>query len=187
MSQSNVTVTPFDPNNHRFNMRALSLLEAAAGIPVMRTLSDYTQHIQSSLGLVMIPILDLNALLNYWIGNAWRTPPTWEKLLDIIRQLNLDELAQRMETYLSGEAEEFSPIREQEGKRRVSCFCGCLCIDVVVFVGIDKSSSDGIIYQLKQQMATMQQRIEDLVYKNEELKDQLTFIPIKKEGTHIIL
>ena len=62
------TVSPFNPESS-FNMSAVSLLEAAAGIPVMRTLSDYTRHIQNILGLAQYTNLDLNGLLNYWISN----------------------------------------------------------------------------------------------------------------------
>ena len=89
-------------------MRALPFLEAAAGIPVMSTLSDYSQHIQDILGLDMIPNLDLNTLLDYWIDNVWQVPPTWKNLLLIIRLFNLDDLAQKIEVYLSGETEELS-------------------------------------------------------------------------------
>ena len=93
-------VTHFNPENS-FNMRALFLLEAAAGIPVMRTLNSYTQQIQIILG-VQLTNLDLNALFNCWVGNVPHIPPTWKSLLLIIRLLNLDDLAQWMETHLSG-------------------------------------------------------------------------------------
>ena len=41
------------------------------------------------------------------------------------------------------------------------------------------------IFDLKQQMATMQQRIEDLKSENEELKSQCSLPPIKKEGIYM--
>ena len=94
-------------------MRALSSLEEA-GIPVMSTLSDYTKHFQNILGLAMFTDFNLNSLLNYWIVNVWQVPPTWKSLLLIIRQLNLDDLAQRMETYLSGATEEQPRHSEEE-------------------------------------------------------------------------
>ena len=87
-------------------MRAVSLLEPVAGIPVMTTLTDYTRHIQIFLGLAQDANLDLNGLLNYWISSVQWLPPSWRNLLLIIRLLNLDELAQRMETYLSAGATE---------------------------------------------------------------------------------
>ena len=39
-----------------------------------------------------------------------------------------------------------------------------------------------MIFDLKQQMATMQRRIDDLKYENEELKSQRSLPPIKEEG-----
>ena len=44
---------------------------------------------------------------------------------------------------------------------------------------------DDVIFQLKQQMATQQQRIADLEYRNKEL-EELSQIPIKEEGMSII-
>ena len=100
-----------------FSLRAVSLLESAASIPVMTTLTDYTRHIQNILGLTFYLNLDLNGLLNYWISSVQWLPPSWKNLLLIIRLLNLDELAQRMETYLSaGVTEELSPIRGKQGE-----------------------------------------------------------------------
>ena len=110
--------TPFNPESP-FNMRALSLLESAAGIPVMSALSDYTQRIEGILGLVKFRHTDLNTLLNYWIINVWWVPPTWKSLLLIICQLNLDVLAQRMETYLNGATEELSPTSGSDGEGNV--------------------------------------------------------------------
>ena len=94
----------------------MSLLESAAGIPVMTTLSDYTHLIQNILGLPVTFNLDLNGVFNYWISAVVWLPPSWRNLLLIIRLLHQDELAQRMETYLSaGAAEELSPTRGKQG------------------------------------------------------------------------
>ena len=106
-------------------MRALSSLEEAC-IPVMSTLSDYTVRIQNILGLATFTDFNLNSLLNYWISNVRQVPPTWKNLLLIIRLLNLDDLAQRMESYLSGaveeqprhsEEEEMATVEVEEGER----------------------------------------------------------------------
>ena len=125
-------VAPFDPESS-FNMRAVSLLEAAAGIPVMRTLNGYIWDIQNILGLTNIPNLQLNTLLNLWIGSGvYHISPTWNNLLLILRLLNLDDLAQRIETCLIGG---LSPTREKQGEGdsiRISCsyrhcvLCGVL-------------------------------------------------------------
>ena len=42
---------------------------------------------------------------------------------------------------------------------------------------------DDVIFQLKQQMATQQQKIIDLEHRNKELEDQLSQALIKEEGT----
>ena len=109
---------PFCPESS-FTLRAVSLLGSAAGIPVRTTLSDYTNHIQIFLGtdLPMTFNLDLNGVLNYWISNKPWLPPSWRNLLLIIRLLDQDELAQRMETCLSaGAIEELSPTRGKQGE-----------------------------------------------------------------------
>ena len=109
-------MTHFDPES-LFNLKAVSLLESAAGIPVMTTLSDYTRDIQNILGLSMTTDLDLNGVLNSWITSKQWLPPSWRNLLQIIRLLRQDELAQRMETYLSARAtEELSPTRGKQGE-----------------------------------------------------------------------
>ena len=111
-------------------MRAVSLLEEAVGIPVMTTLSDYTWQIQTFLGLTQYTNLDLNGLLNFWLTSVQWVPPTWKNLLLVIRILNLDDLAQRMETCLSGGTEEphenpemeMEEVEEKESKR-MQGFC----------------------------------------------------------------
>ena len=109
-------VSPFDQESS-FTLRAVSLLEPAADIPVMTTLTDYTRHIQIFLDLAQDINLDLNGLLNYWVSSVQWLPPSWRNLLQIVHLLNLDELAERMETYLSaGAADELSPTRGKQGE-----------------------------------------------------------------------
>ena len=110
-------MTPFDPESS-FTLRAVSLLESAADIPVMTTLSDYTETIEKELHINVFPP-DLNTLLRTWLGYpaAGSMPPSWRNLLDIIHLLHQDELAQRIETCLSaGATEELSPTREKQGE-----------------------------------------------------------------------
>ena len=119
-------MTPFDPENP-FTLRAVSLLESAAGIPVRRTLSSYTETIEKELHIhVFSP--DLDTLLTTWLGYpaAGNIPPSWRNLFDIIRLLNQDELAQRMETYLcAGATEETNEMeieevsQEEEGEHNI--------------------------------------------------------------------
>ena len=109
-------MTHFDPESS-FTQRDVYSLELAAGIPVMTTLSNYTLHIQNILGRSTNTDPDLNGVLDYWIsGKPW-LPSSWRNLLLVIRLLHQDELAQRMETYLSaGATEELSPTRGKQGE-----------------------------------------------------------------------
>ena len=110
-------MTRFDPES-TFTLRAVSLLESFAGIPVMTTLSNYTLLLQMILGLSMTINRDLKGMLKNWIsGEPW-LPPSWRNLLLIVRRLlHLDELAQRIETCLSARAtEELSPTRGKQGE-----------------------------------------------------------------------
>ena len=56
-----------------------------------------------------------------------------------------------------------------------------------LFVGSDEAEAkirlqEETIHDLKQQLSTMMWRFEDLNYKHEELKSQLSLMPIKGEG-----
>ena len=104
-------MTLFNPAN-LFNINALSSVEAAADIPVTHTLTDYAQNIQNIFGLPTIPNFDLKCLLEYWLKDAGVISLSWKNLLLIIRLLNLDELAHRMETYLNGATEKLARFRE---------------------------------------------------------------------------
>ena len=108
----------FDPESS-FTLRALSLLESTAGIPVMTTLSNHmhTRSIKNILHLPMTTNLDLNGALNYWIRSKRGLSSSWRNLFLILRFLHQDELAQVMETYLSGGArEELSHTRGKLGE-----------------------------------------------------------------------
>ena len=127
-------VTPFDPESS-FTMRAVSLLESAAGIPVMTILSGYTHLIQNIVGLSVTFNLDLKGVLNYWIRGILWLRPSWRNLLLIVRLLHHDELAQRMETFLSaGATEKLSPTRGKQGElgagiaSAVATLIACACV-----------------------------------------------------------
>ena len=162
-------MTPFDPEG-TFTLEAVSLLESAAGIPVMTTLSDYIRFIQNILGLSFSFSIDLNRVLNDWISIHSRLYPSWRNLLLIIRLLHEDELAQRMETYLSaGATEELSPTRGKQG------ILGDEEVNEQIRLRDDEIS------QLKQQMAIQMQRIGDL----EHILSQ-NLLTIKEQGMSIV-
>ena len=97
----NLAVTSFDADS-KFNMAALSRVDEA-GIPLMSSLNNYTQQILTVFGVGSLHSLDLNTLLGIWLSCGRKAPPTWRNLLQLIRQLHLDDLAQQVEAYLCGE------------------------------------------------------------------------------------
>ena len=67
---------------------------------------------------------------------------------------------------------------------------GALCIHLIV--GGDEAEAklrlrEKTIFDLKEQLSTMKGRFEDLKHKHEELKSQLSLLPIKREGVHGII
>ena len=93
------SVTPYDPDS-QFTMKALSQLETS-GIPVLSSL-DIMKSFQQFLGLSEPTTYTPALVLDSWLRGLSNVPPTWKNLLLIICQLNLDSLAQQIETYLSG-------------------------------------------------------------------------------------
>ena len=94
-------------------MEALHSL-AEASIPLMSSLNNYTQQIQSMICVPQVCANDLNTLFGYWERGIAKTPPTWKNLLQIVRQLNLDDLAYQVETYLQRTTSEHQPETGEE-------------------------------------------------------------------------
>ena len=106
-------VTPFNPESN-FTVEALYLL-AEAGIPLMSSLSNYTQRIQSIVGAPQFYGTDLNSIFSWWVKDERNIPQTWKNLLQIVRWLNLNDLANQVETYLRRTTSEHQP-ETGEGK-----------------------------------------------------------------------
>ena len=85
---------------NQFDMKALTLLEGA-GIPLMSSLGDYIWDIQQALHITSFSDVNLNTLLDSWLGQFVGIRPTWNNLLMLIRHLHLDDLAHQIDTYLS--------------------------------------------------------------------------------------
>ena len=115
-------MTSYDPDS-LFTMSALSRLEGV-GIPIMISLNSNIQLLQQVLS-TFVPNADtiddaaslLYACFFESVLKHLRFSPTWKNLLLIIRFLNLDELAEQMETYFGGVMEEYSPVRAKEGDK----------------------------------------------------------------------
>ena len=93
-------MTAFNADN-KFTVEALSRVDEA-GIPLTGSLNNYTQQILTVFGLSSLSSLDLITVLKIWSLCGEKAPPTWRNLLQVIRQLHLDDLAQHVETYLCG-------------------------------------------------------------------------------------
>ena len=185
-------MTPLNSDSS-FNEKGIFLLEAAAGIPVKRTLKSYTQQIQTFLGITYLTDINLNRLLNYWISDVQWVRPTWKNLLLIICLLNLDDLAQRMETYLSGGTEEphenpemeMEDVTEGKESKRYNHFFEYLH-DIVIIVGGEVESQlqsqDQVIYHLKQEMASLKEEKDATIFTLEEkIKELESRVQIEKE------
>ena len=134
-------VTSYNQDS-QFTTSALSRLEGV-GIPVMTSLNNSVNFFQQILGVlrsISYPSAFPNAssVLNAWSlsGIPSRRLPTWKNLLLIIRLLNLDDLAQRIETYLSGmtdQEERYSSSELSEAEREskgelISHMCTCTTV-----------------------------------------------------------
>ena len=95
-------------------MEALSRLEAS-GIPVLSSLTSEIKSFQQFLGFSEPTIYNSPLVFNRWLRGLSNVPPTWKNLLRVIRDLNLDNLAQQIESDLSvGTVIEPSEMRESE-------------------------------------------------------------------------
>ena len=92
-------MSPYNPDS-QFSMNALDRLEAT-GIKIVTSLFD--------LHTKLVDILDVDKswsvsrALREWVSGRSRNAPTWRTLHDILRKLDLVELSQQIEDYLSGE------------------------------------------------------------------------------------
>lgn len=92
-----------------FTTRAFSKLEAA-GIPVVTTLEKvYGQLKETAMVLpgffipwYLTPEESFETVIEQWIAGKSILPPTWRSLYNVLRKLNLGELSDQIEEYLSG-------------------------------------------------------------------------------------
>ena len=96
------SVPPYDPDS-QFSKGALSKLEAA-GIPVLTSLENVGKELAAAIGSHYTS--DCNVLLEEWASEEISStrPPTWRSLYEVMRELDLEELSQEIEEYLSCES-----------------------------------------------------------------------------------
>ena len=93
-----IPVSPYDRDS-RFSMGALSRLEAA-GIPVLTSLEKVDEEKLSAV--IGVHPSDFDVLEEWASGEITGTrPPIWRTLYEVLRELDLEELIQEIEEYLS--------------------------------------------------------------------------------------
>ena len=91
-------MSPYNPDS-QFSMSALSRLEVT-GVGIFSSLNDLHTELADILSLDKL--LSLREVISKWVSGRSRHPPTWRTLHDILRNLDLVELSQQIEDYLSG-------------------------------------------------------------------------------------
>jgi hypothetical protein len=91
-------------------MSALSKLEDGAGIQVVSALSKIPAQLASAAGVDLYDQAALSnrrtcvkVIMDHWKSFGGSRAPTWKSMLDILRELDLEELGQAIEDYLHGE------------------------------------------------------------------------------------
>ena len=92
-------MSQYNPDS-QFSMSSLSRLEAT-GIEIFTSLNDLQTELEDILGVNKS--WSVSRAISEWVLGRSRNAPTWRTLLDILRQLDLVELSQQIEDYLSGE------------------------------------------------------------------------------------
>ena len=110
-------VSPFDPDTH-FSTRALHWLEGM-GIQIISSLADIHMELKTLARVPMTvdiqyqtsdkmfkehPQETVEIFITHWKSKSQssRYPPTWRSLLDILKDLGLNELSQRIEDAFYG-------------------------------------------------------------------------------------
>ena len=99
-------VSPYNPDDE-FIKNAPQRLDAV-GFSVYTSLANHFREFKNAIGLPDICGENsfeetLALVFDHWLSNrnSLRRPPTWKSLLDILKELGLKELSQRIEEYLS--------------------------------------------------------------------------------------
>ena len=134
-------MTSYDPDS-QFTMSCLSRLESI-GIPVITSLSNIKIELLQQFFSIVVPNAHVythpTSLLNAWLSRDVSShTSTWKNLLMIIRLLNLDDLAQRMETYLSEAKKEYSKGEKivSAPARGIISSCTCHCVYYMVMFNL---------------------------------------------------
>ena len=94
-------MSPYDPNS-RFSMNSLSRLEEGAGIKIVTSLAEVPAQLAAVLGMEGEE-QEVEIVIGKWESGQSQHPITWRSLLDVLKELDLEDLSQEIEDYMHGE------------------------------------------------------------------------------------
>ena len=103
-STFSLAVSPYDPDS-RFSMNSLSRLEEGAGIKIVTSLADIPAQLAAVLGVSLMTGEEqqMEIVIGKWESGQSQHPITWRSLLDLLKELDLEDLSQEIEDYMHGE------------------------------------------------------------------------------------
>ena len=95
-----------------FTLASLTQLEKREGIPVLTEMEARNHEFQA---ILRVKQPDLSWAINKWLTAPVlsRIKPTWKNLLSVLRLINLDHLAEDIETY--SKKHSLSSLKEDKG------------------------------------------------------------------------
>ena len=90
-------------------MSCLSKLEEGAGIKVVSSLACVPSQLISIVGIelqdhaILSKSSCVEVIVGQWKSGGGKLLPTWKSLLDVLKELDLEDLSQAIEDYMHGE------------------------------------------------------------------------------------
>ena len=99
-----LAVSPYDSDS-RFSMNSLSRLEEGAGIKIVTSLAEIPAQLAAVLGVRLMTVEEkqVEIVIGKWESGQSQHPITWRSLLDILKELDLEDLSQEIEDFMHGE------------------------------------------------------------------------------------
>ena len=97
-------MTPYDPDS-RFSMKSFFTLEEGAGIKIVASLAEIPTQLAAILGVSLMTGEEqqVEIVIEKWESGQSQHPRTWRSLLNILKELDLEDLSQEIEDYMHGE------------------------------------------------------------------------------------
>ena len=87
---------------HRNHHLKKHIIHVATSLQVVTSLSRSYRRLVAAIGINDAPKDKLKYLIHCWLSGQSVRPATWRSLHDILRELDLEELSQQIEDYLTG-------------------------------------------------------------------------------------